>query len=115
MKLRDQLLWSRSARDLIALGEQHPLEVESLSEQRPLLAFISEGRSVLERELDAERRNMREADELRMASFLGAARNWNQNWKLLSRHIEELSLLEAHKLLVQQAERLLPEAPNGRI
>lgn len=69
----DQMLYSRSARDLIRLGAQHPVLIEQLSVQRPLLEIVSEGREQLEAALDAERRSLIHANEDRRAAYRRAA------------------------------------------
>ncbi len=110
-QLRDQFLWSRSARDLMRLAYQHPDTVTSLLAQRPLLAQIEAGRRVLERALDEERRDMAEADEIRLAAYLRSAKLWNENWPPLSRQLIGLPLSQAHRIMVESAEKLLPGAP----
>ena len=76
----DQMLYSRSARDLIRLGAQHPVLIEQLSVQRPLLEIVSEGREQLEAALDAERRSLIHANEDRLAAYCRAAVNWAALW-----------------------------------
>jgi hypothetical protein len=51
-----QLLYSRSARDLIVLAEKHSQRIKALEPQRPLLGVVHRGVAELEIALDAERR-----------------------------------------------------------
>ena len=45
---REQLLYSRSARDLISLAEKYPQLIKDVAKQRPLLEKYSQGREKLE-------------------------------------------------------------------
>jgi hypothetical protein len=104
----DQLLNSRSARDLIGLAERHPDRVRRLAEKRPVLAAIGQGRESLEAALDAERRQLIRANEERLGRYMDAAKPWAAIWPDLSRQMESLPLSEAHRLMVRQAEAKLP-------
>ena len=108
-----QILCSRSARDLIALAEQYPDRVQRLMERRPVLRVIGQGREALEAALDAERRQLMRANEERLAKYMEAARPWAAIWPVLSRQMDGLALPEAHRLMVQQAEGLLPFVVPG--
>ncbi len=105
---RDQLTLSRSARDLIALGSDHPALVEELRERRPLLANLNLGRQATETALDAERRELMRADEERLRRYAAAASAWRAAWPVTERRIAGLPLDEAHELLVDAAIPLLP-------
>jgi len=109
----DQILYSRSARDLIALAEQHPDRIRQLAERRPALLAIKQGREALEAALDAERRQLIRANEERLAKYMEAAKPWAAVWPVLSRQMEGLALSEAHQLMVQQAQTLLPFVVPG--
>jgi len=112
--LQEQILLSRSARDLIALWPQLSAhEQESLLRERPLLEKISLGREELEVALDAERRALSRVNELRLAAFESAASDWKANWPQLNRRIAALPLLEGHAIFVEDAKKLLPEMLNG--
>lgn len=104
----DQLLHSRSARDLIELRERFPDRTRRLAEKRPVLAMIGQGRETLEAALDAERRRLIRANEERLGRYLDASKPWAAMWPSLSRQMEELTLSEAHRLMVGQAEARLP-------
>ena len=60
----DQLLYSRSARDLMELGEQHAALRSSLVGQRPVRNAVSRGCDALEAALDAERRELMRAHDV---------------------------------------------------
>lgn len=109
---RSQLLYSRSARDLIRLAEKHSELVQTLLEARPLLGRIADGRDELERALDAERRTLVRKNEERLAVYRGATHQWMRLWPRLSDEITDLPLLEAHRIVVARAEGVLPYVPG---
>jgi hypothetical protein len=108
---REQLLYSRSARDLIALAEAHPDLATELSPQRPLLKLATGERTRLERALDAERRALIHANEERLARYHQAASRWAAAWPEVQSKIDKLALPDAHKIVVTRALELLPFAP----
>jgi hypothetical protein len=108
---REQLLLSRSARDLIDLARDHPSLLEELRPLRPLLGRVGEGRDVLEALLDAERRALMHANEERLARYEAAARAWAAAWPAVEREVAAFALGEAHRVLVRRALALLPFAP----
>lgn len=110
---RDRLLYSRSARDLMALAEKHPELVSELTAQRPVLERISEGKERLEQALDAERRALIRANEERLATYMKAAEEWSATWAYVEKEIAGCSLVEAHEIVVTRAEGLLPFHPAG--
>ena len=57
--VREQLLWSRSPREIIELAQQHPELMGQLAQKRPLLSYVSQGPDALEEQLDVERRNLK--------------------------------------------------------
>jgi hypothetical protein len=111
--LDSQILCSRGARDLMALAERHPDRVLRLAERRPVLTAVGQGREALEAALDAERRQLMRANEERLAKYMEAAKPWAAVWPALSRQMQGLDLPEAHRLMVQQAETLLPLVVPG--
>lgn len=111
--LAEQILLSRSARDLIGLWPQISAhEQAELLLRRPILGDIAQGREVLETSLDAERRALSRVNELRLAAYERAATRWKKEWTQLSREAASLSLTQAHTLMVKRAEESLPEMPN---
>ena len=108
---REQLLYSRSARDLIALGQAHSDLVEDLSARRPLLKKIAAGRRRLEEALDAERRDLIHANEKRLARYREAAQRWAAAWPDVEKEIRNRPLLSAHEAVVRRALEFLPFAP----
>lgn len=105
---RAQMLWSRSARDLIRLAAEHPQLPQQLAQERPLLRQIKQGRQALEAALDFERRELLRADEARLALYIWAAQEWTRNWPSLKAQIAGLPLKQAHKIVVENAE-ILPQ------
>ena len=104
----DRILYSRSARDLIALAEEHPDRVRRLVGKRPALEAIEQGREALEAALDAERRRLIRANEKRLTKYMEASKPWAAAWRDVSGQMQGLDLSEAHKLMVRRAETLLP-------
>lgn len=109
----DQLLLSRSARDLMRLAREHPDLARSLEKERPVLTAVRSGREALETALDAERRALMRNHEVRLASYSEAAARWMDAWPGIQKEIAGLALLEAHAVIVRRAEDLLPFAPEG--
>src|SRR5262249_39109786 len=105
---RDQLLYSRSARDLAELARAHPAVLRELKASRPLLEVVSADRARLEGALDRERRELMHANEARLESYRRAAARWEAAWTELERHTAGLPLLEAHARMVAKALDLLP-------
>ena len=110
---RDQLLHCRSARDLIRLAERHGELAERLAADRPALGHISEGRDALEAALDAERRALIRANEARLQAYFDAARRWRQLWPEVQRQTAALPLPEAHDVVAEAAEGVLPFRVGG--
>lgn len=114
-KPSEQILLSRSARDLMALWPQISREEqERLAAKRPLLKNVAGGRDILEAALDAERRALARINEARLAAYGRAASKWISAWTQINREIDHLSLSQAHEKMVAHAEKLLPEAPDER-
>lgn len=108
---RLQALHSRSARDLMRLFSEHPTIVAQASGERPLLSRIAEGREVIERLLDEERRALMRANEERLDRYVAAANRWGQDWPRLSKELAGRPLAEAHEMMVARAAALLPCEP----
>ena len=105
----DQLLWSRSARDLIGLAGDDPTLARTLAGQRPLLASAIEGnREQLEEELDRERRRHIRANEQRLEAMQSLMADWRAYWPDFLCESDGLLLRQAHRLCVKAADRLLP-------
>jgi len=108
---REQLLYSRSARDLLALTQAHPELASELSDQRPLLRETVAGQARLEEALDAERRTLIHANEQRLARYREASKAWATAWSGVEKEIGNLWLAAAHEIVVARALELLPFAP----
>lgn len=106
----DQFLFSRSARDLMALAENHTIPSAILT-SRPLLKTIQEGEDALAAALDYERRQMMKADEARLARYKMASEPWEAAWPALANEISSLALPAAHQRIAAAAETLLPLHP----
>ena len=116
MSVEDQLVQSRSARDLIELAKRHPQLVQDLASKRPVLASlkqIGESRISLQRALAEEQFDLMERNEKRLAAYSKAAQQWTSNWPQLQRQIRQLPLRPAHDVLVAEALKLLPTEVEG--
>ena len=113
--VRDELMMSRSARDLTALAAKRPDLVAELSSKRPVLSSIGQGIQALEAALDAERRGLIHANEDRLRVYLAAASAWREAWAQMESKIQNLPLDEAHAIVVSRAEGLLPFTPGGEL
>jgi hypothetical protein len=107
----EQLLFSRSARDIMGLAQHDPDLVATLVPRRPALGAVQAGLDELERALDAERRDLIHQNERRLAGYLEAARAWSLRWPELARTTDTLPLLESHQVLASAAAGVLPFAP----
>ncbi len=108
---REQLLYSRSARDLLVLAQAHPQLIPELAARRPLLQTIFKGQSRLEEALDAERRNLIRANEMRLDRYREAAQRWATAWPSVEKEVKNLALGPAHGIVTARALDLLPFAP----
>ncbi len=105
---REQLLYSRSARDLVTLAQQHPALVAELAGRRPALAATADGPEAVEVALDAERRALIHANEQRLRAYAEAAFAWRAAWTEIERATAGMPLRHAHAAIVERAVRLLP-------
>jgi hypothetical protein len=105
---RDQLLYSRSARDIIDLAEKYPDILREVSAKRPLLLKYNEGKEKLEELLDAEKRTLIHENEKRLAAYLKAAEKWSAIWPDVEKELPKDSLHKAHQMITRRAENILP-------
>ena len=110
-----QLLYSRSARDLMQMAENYPGLVKELVKKRLVLKSIPEGLERLEEELDKERRYLIHANEARLSKYIRASERWSTIWPDLEIRMRACSLLEAHELMVKSSEGVLPFDPEGAV
>ena len=108
---RQQLLASRSARDLVALAGARPDLARELAATRPVLAETGAGIAALEAALDAERRTMIHANENRLRRYLEAAADWAARWPAVEAEIAGLPLSRAVGIVAARAESVLPFEP----
>lgn len=111
--IEEKLKYSRSARELTELAGEHPGLFAKMKKQRPILASAEDGLEALETALDAERRQSIHANEYRLSLYLTAAETWGRAWAGVSHTMEGKSLIEAHRYMVESAQRLLPTAIAG--
>ncbi len=105
---RSRFLYSRSARDLLRFAQAEPELLAEMIPCRGALSKIEEGRRALERALDEERRSLMHTNEERLAKYRRATRQWVAQWPAVRQQIEKLPLLQAHKVVVANAEGVLP-------
>jgi hypothetical protein len=108
---RLQALYSRSARDLLRLAEEHPAAVLGAAVERPLLSRIGQGREEVERLLDEERRSLIRKNEVRLDRYVDAAARWAAEWSRVSKEMAGRPLAEAHEIMVGGAAQHLPCEP----
>lgn len=109
----DQLRFSRSARDLLVIAQQHPELTSVARKARPALAAIDQGREALEESLDRERRELMRVNEARLQRYEDAAEPWARSWTTVQREVEQLDLLAAHERLRERAAAVLPFQVEG--
>ena len=103
-----QIRYSRSARDLLSLANQHAERIERIAETRPALRSVAKGRDELEVALDAERRESIRRHEARLEAYAHAASRWYSLWPSVAEEISDLPLTEAHNVVVTRADGVLP-------
>jgi hypothetical protein len=108
---REQMLCSRSARDLLELGAKHPRLASELARERPVLRSLADGLDALRTALDRERREAMDEDERRVRSYLSAAGTLQRAWPSIQARCDGRTLGESHGVLVEWAERCLPITP----
>ncbi len=110
---RLELLYSRSARDLMQLAEEHRSAFTRAAAERPLLSRIERGRqeAEIERLLDQERQDLMRQNQERFARYRSAARAWRREWPRLSKELAGRPLTQAHEMMVARAAELLPPEP----
>jgi hypothetical protein len=109
---REQLLLSRSARDLMMLARANPDLARQLVPLRPLLAATGDSVEAVEVALDAERRELIHANERRLRRYMASAEAWAERWPSVEAAIEGMPLRQAHETIVARAEGLLPFEPG---
>lgn len=110
-----QILSSRSARDLIELSGVHADLFGKLTASRLALAAAEDGEAELEKALDAERRSLIHANEERLKFYMEAAEEWTNIWRhRIASEIENMPFEEAHVVVAAEAEGVLPFSPFGR-
>jgi hypothetical protein len=107
-KPEDQILTSRSARDLMEMANEHPVLFHTLIPQRPALGATAKGLEELEVALDAERRQLMRTNEQRLEAYMCAAERWAGVWPETSQAMEGLALPDAHEVMINRAETVLP-------
>ncbi len=108
----DQLQFSRSALDLLALAQRRPDLVAQAINKRPILAALGQGREALETALDRERRTLMRTNEQRLERYQTAAAAWAAIWSEVQREVHGLDLRDAHTRIVRRAEQALPCTPK---
>jgi hypothetical protein len=106
---RDQLLFSRSATDLMQLAKEQPVLVRELTARRPLLARIGADRRALAEAIQLEMLDLMEVDARRLAAHRAASVKLQREWARLSSELDRLPPPQAHAKFVASAASLLPQ------
>jgi hypothetical protein len=85
-----------------------------LSRERPILGAVERGIEAVEQALDAERRMLIHANEDRLRTYLDASVKWVECWKRIEPGMTGLPLADAHRVMVEAAETVLPFDPGAR-
>jgi len=111
-EVADQLRFSRSAGDLVRLAREHPREAAREQPARALLTLAIAGdRDRLAEALDAERRQLIQADAARLGRYQQAATGWMAAWPGVEARLGALPLEAAHAMVCAAALEHLPFAP----
>jgi hypothetical protein len=108
---RQQMRFSRSARDLIDLAARHPDLATELANERPLLREAVAGSVQIEAAIDRERRDLIRRNEERLATYERAAEAWAAQWPARNEEFRSLDLRDGHQRMVEHALRHLPFGP----
>ncbi len=106
--VEDQILYSRSARDLLSLHARCPKVFERLMDRRTALRAFQAGQEELEQALDKERRQLMHANERRLMRYMSAAQRWTGIWPEISKEMQEMNLPDAHEYVCTRAAGVLP-------
>jgi len=109
--VRDQLLHSRSARDLIALAAAQPDLLRAMVPVRPALQHVASGLDDLRMALERERFAAMDADQRRLETFVMATAAFERRWPEIEQRCAGLPLRQAHAIVVESAAQCLPMAP----
>lgn len=104
----EQLLESRSAIDILRLKMEEPVAWERAVQLRPVLNAAEAGQDELEVALDAERRSLMKLDDARIRGYADAGKEWEAIWHDLSEEAKKLPLRQAHAMILEEAQRILP-------
>ncbi len=105
---REQLMCSRSSRDILDLAALFPDLLTDLVPLRPVLGLVGEGRVRIEEALDAERRELMRDNETRLDRYAEAAAPWARLWRAVEHETDGLPLAQAHSVICQRATGVLP-------
>lgn len=107
--VREMLMYSRSAVDILSVWETEPEIVNSLFDKRKVLKLVEEGRESLEAGLDAERRILMRENTERLNKYREASKIWASHWPRIQERISSLKLKEAHRVILEEADKYLPK------
>ena len=91
------------------LGQLSQSHIDTFEEH---LLFCSGCREKLEELLDAEKRALIHQNENRLTLYLKAAEKWTATWLNIEKGLADMPILDAHKILTDQAKGVLPFVPK---
>jgi hypothetical protein len=109
--MEDRVRYSRSAREILDFYVKDPSAVLTILGERGIGRDAFRDLESLEAALDAERRRLIRANERRLARYAAAAQAWSETWKNVEREIAGIPLPEAHRVVANRAEGVLPYSP----
>ena len=109
----EKVRYSRSARELLDFFKSDPGTVIPILEERGIAKDTLTGIETLEIALDAERRRLIHLNENRLLRYVVASKEWSETWKEVEKETAGLSLLKAHKIIIERANGILPKSIEG--
>lgn len=107
---QEKILYSRSARDLVVLKEEHTDLFYSLVNQRPALKHVDSELQNLEKAIFEEQLCFMKEDEARLVKYSLAAEVFKSKWLEISKKISAVKLSDSHDIILKEASKYLPKS-----
>ncbi|MBN1981059.1 MAG: hypothetical protein JW795_05985 [Chitinivibrionales bacterium] len=106
--VEEQLRYSRSAKDILEIYQKKSQMVLEILRQRGIESESLKSVDALEIALDAERRRLIHRNEAHLLKYIEASQEWSDQWKEIEKQVHGCTLLEAHQIITNRAEGVLP-------